>query len=55
MPVVHIPCFMLNLIFGFDSDKILMTELTISELPLSISVGNVLGKLDDATLTEVSY
>jgi hypothetical protein len=37
---------MLNLIFEFDSDKILRTVLTISELPLSIAVSNDLGKHD---------
>ena len=43
-PVVHIPCFKLNLIFASRSDNISTTVLTTSMLPFSTARRNDSGK-----------
>ena len=54
MPVVHIPCFILNLKFGSDSIRSAIAELTNSELPSSNAVNKDLGN-DDAIASYPSY
>src|SRR6187402_105667 len=51
IPVVHIPCFKLNLIFASISDKMSITELTTFTLPSSTATRNDLGN----PVTNASY